>query len=141
MRRLVRKLMILGALTGALFFSTPPPPAQADYWEFWECSQQLFGGFGSCSSEHFTCINNAGNDPIARDACNAAYADCLSGAQDDYYGCEGDPTPQPLPVIDEARSQCLQGCQNSCSEHENFADRFACNWPCSEYCKETYPKP
>lgn len=139
--RLVRKLMILGVLVGASLVLASPPPTQADYWEFWECSQQLFGGFGSCSSEHFVCLQNAGNNQAARQACDAAYATCLSGAQDDYYGCNGDPTPQPLPVIDEARSQCLQGCQTACSEHENPVDRFLCNWPCSQYCNETYPKP
>lgn len=140
MRRLVFKLLVLVGLLGVLVV-TAPPPAHADYWQFMECSQQLFGDFGSCSSEHFSCINAAGSNPQARAACDAAYAACLSGAQGSYYGCNGDPTPQPLPVIDQARSQCLEGCYNSCEDIENFADRFACYDPCADYCKATFPKP
>jgi hypothetical protein len=73
---------------------------------FWECSQQLFDNFGSCSSAHVACIYTAGSDQNARAACDLAYAACLAGAQNDYYRCNLDRTPQPWPVIHEARSQC-----------------------------------
>jgi len=140
MRRLACKLLILVLVMGALFF-TPPQLTKADYWQFVECSEQLFADFGSCSGDHFICISNAGSDPQARAACDAAYAACLSGAQGSYYGCNPDPTPQPLPVIDDARSQCNETCYNNCSVYENLGDRAACMTPCTQYCNATYPKP
>lgn len=139
MRRLVFKLLVLVVLLGGLFF-VPPPPAHADYWQFVACSEGFFDGVGTCSIQYEVCLANAGTNPTARAACYTDYLNCLSGAQSTYYGCDGDPTPQPLPVIDQARSQCMEGCNNNCADIENLGDRSACIMPCRDYCDETFPK-
>ena len=139
MRRLVFKLLVLVVLLGGLFFS-PPPPAHADYGAFEECSAGYFDDTGTCSIQYAVCLANAGTDQTLRTACYNQYINCLNGAYSNYSTCDGDPIPQPLPVIDQARSQCMEGCNNNCADIENLGDRTACIMPCRDYCEEAFPK-
>lgn len=76
---------------------------------------------------------------------------CVSGCDRQYEHCRmgapstspsgSEPLPQPWPVINHARSWCLQGCQQGCSEFADPVERLECYMPCWEFCNETYPKP
>jgi hypothetical protein len=139
MQRLVRKLTILGLLMGALIFLALPQPALADIHE---CDANMFSTMADCGGLYFVCLEYNRNNPGNPQDCDALMNACLGGAGTTLNECINASyvTPRPLPVINEARSQCNMTCQDMCSGIENLGERTECLNPCIEYCDETYPR-
>jgi hypothetical protein len=130
MQRLVRKLTILGLLIGALIFLAAPQPTRAD-----ECGLDAISEASDCAYQFSICIGSGGS----LQQCSSLYSGCLNAATNHHAACTGN--PQPLPVNDDSLSICITTCNELCGPIENFAERTACYSPCSDYCRETFPKP
>jgi hypothetical protein len=145
MPRLVRRLLILTALIGALIFLSSPQRTRAD---FDGCDTDLFSRVDYCGEEIAACEleRSFGVGPCApphtSNCCSNRYSACLDDTQALYNDCltMTNPPPKPLSVIDESRQQCLLGCER-CQDIEDGVERFACNVECGNFCNETYPRP
>lgn len=138
MHRLIQRLVVLSVLVGALMYLTLPRIVRADIHE---CDSALFNEIGYCGGLYFVCVENNFENPDPQD-CDALMRACLAPAYGPFYTCisEAFNNPRPLPVINEARSECFSTCQGLCSGIENLGERTECLNPCLDFCEDTYPR-
>jgi hypothetical protein len=135
MKTLLRSIAILFVFLGAVIVLQSPPRAKAD----WPCDLDANADASACASNYEQCIANGGT----QQQCRYEYNLCLEWSMDAFANCafiNGD-SPNPLPVIDEHRAWCKEGCGSGCNELSDPAERFYCRYTCMNWCDETYPKP
>lgn len=134
MKRVFRKLAALGVLTAFAFLLASPQPSLATWGD---CDADFMNRTDFCVNQYTACVN------MGQQNCQTQYNSCLDQSGTLKTECINatDPTPQPLPVIDESRSMCMSGCRSGCAEFEGTFAYFTCYMPCYNYCNENYPKP
>ena len=142
-QRLIRKLLVLSALLTPLAFLTSSqltPTHAVSGWS--ECDVAFIeNDVPGCINAYNQCLSWCGGDPQCESACLSSYQNCMAGANTAHADCLYSSDPQPLPVIDTRRSDCMAGCQ-SCYDLGYTIEAFAnCAVPCMNYCAENFPKP
>lgn len=134
MKRIARKLAALCVLTTAALILLASP--ESSYADWASCDADFMNRTQYCIDQYNTCVATGGSN------CQRDYNSCLDQSGTLKTECINttDPTPQPLPVIDQSRSICMSACYYGC-DYTDFVERFACYSPCYTYCNENYPKP
>lgn len=135
MHRLVQRLVVLSILIGALIFLALPEPALADTHE---CDDSYSDEIIDCGVAYQFCLVT---NPHPEN-CAPQWHGCLYQSQYQFGTCSSSAFegPRPLPVIDEARSQCYEACQTACADIPVPGEKLLCLDSCGENCDDTYPK-
>jgi hypothetical protein len=138
-QRLIRKLFVLSVLLVSLAFLTSfgPTPARAEGWA--ECNFPYLDSSVGCIWAFNQCLSGC-QDSQCRSGCADAYQNCAIDAHETRTECVYNIDPQPLPVEDDSREICMEGCQ-SCYDQGYTIEAFQCYNTCYDYCDENFPKP
>lgn len=141
--RLIWRVLILCMLLTLSAFLTSAeftPTHAVSGWS--ECDEAFIDNdVPGCIGTYNQCLAGCANDPQCESGCVSSYQSCMSGANTAHTDCLYSSTPQPLPVIDTRRSDCMAGCQ-ACYEFGHTIEAFInCAIPCQNYCAENFPKP
>ncbi len=139
---MVRKLLVLSMLLASLALLTSSEFAPAHALSGWsECDEAFIGNdVPGCINTYNQCVTGCSGSTPCENSCLSSYHNCMAGANTAHTDCLYSDTPQPLPVIDTRRSDCMAGCQ-SCYESGYTMEGFACAVACQNYCAENFPKP
>lgn len=139
---LARKLLVLSMLLASLALLTSSEFAPAYALSDWsECDDAFIeNDVPGCINTYNQCVAACSNDTQCENSCLSSYQNCMAGANTAHTDCLYSDTPQPLPVIDRRRSNCMAGCQ-SCYESGYTIEAFFCATTCQNYCAENFPKP
>jgi hypothetical protein len=141
--KVVRRVLTLAVMVLALAFLTSAELTPIHAVSDWpECDTAFIDNdVPGCINTHNQCVASCANDPQCESGCVSDYQSCMAGANTAHADCLYSSTPQPLPVIDTRRSNCMAGCQ-SCYEFGHTIEAFInCAIPCQNYCAENFPKP
>jgi hypothetical protein len=141
--RLIWRLFILSVLLTTFAFLTSAeltPTHAVSGWS--ECDVAFIdNAVPGCINTHNQCLAACANDPQCESGCVSSYQSCMAGANTAHTDCLYSSTPQPLPVIDTRRSDCMAGCQSCYDLGYTIEALFNCALPCQNYCAANFPKP
>ena len=143
MRKLIEKAVLLILLIGCLVVITSSPQrSHADPWG--ECDAAREARDKTCNDQYKLCLMLNQGD------CDNKYNTCLVNSLKEHHdysvypptGCIFDGSdPQPWPVVNTSRSDCLSTCSLGASRIEDVMERFDYYDNCWNFCDATYPKP